>query len=249
MRLEQSLSRARVLGTRAGLEDLVIPSSRDQALRELVAAAAIQRGERVAEIGSRGGRLLHHLRPFLPGRGARYTGVDGSRSGMRSARYTAWALALADYTEFVESESRTTVPLPSGSHDVVFVHFHLHRLAVHERRALLADAGRVLGPGGRLMVAEPTAGYDAALVVGASVERDADLRHLGPLRTRWNRVAGHRLLRLLEGARAAEVARGQLHAYDEAGLRGELDGAGFAVDRIGLVPESGAITARAHVER
>jgi ubiquinone/menaquinone biosynthesis C-methylase UbiE len=230
---------------RAGLEDLVTPSSRDQMLRELVAAADIAPGDRVLEIGARGGRLLHHLRPFLPGRGARYTGVDAPRAGTRAARDTAWALALTDYTEFVESDSRTVVPLPSGSHDVVFLHFALHELASHERRALLDDVRRALRPAGRLMVAELAAGYDAACVVSASVQRDAELRHLDPARRLWNRLAGDRLLRLFEGAVAAQVRRGALHAYDERGLRDELESAGFTVDWVQPVPESGAITARA----
>lgn len=243
--IEQTLSFARALGMRAGLEDLVTPSSRDQMLRELVAAAGIARGDRVVEIGARGGRLLHHLRPVLPGRGARYTGVDAPRSGTRAARDTAWALALADYTEFVESDSRTVVPLPSGRHDVVFLHFSLHELASHERRALLDDVRRALRAGGRLMVAELTADYDAARVVSASVQRDAELRHLDPARRLWNRLAGDRLLRLFEGSVAAQVRRGALHAYDERGLRDELERAGFRVDWVKSAPESGAIIARA----
>jgi SAM-dependent methyltransferase len=243
--VEQTLSFARALGTRAGLEDLVTPSSRDQMLRELVATADIARGDRVVEIGARSGRLLHHLRPFLASRGAHYTGVDAPRSGTRAARDTAWALALTDYTDFVESDSRTVVPLPTGSHDVVFLHFALHELASHERLALLEDVRRAFRAGGRLMVAELAAGYDAERVVSASVERDAELRHLDPARRLWNRLAGDRLLRLFEGVVAAQVRRSALHAYDERGLRNELERAGFTVDWVETAPESGAITARA----
>ncbi|MEZ4361181.1 MAG: class I SAM-dependent methyltransferase [Kofleriaceae bacterium] len=246
--VERTLSFARALGTRAGLEDLVTPSSRDQALRELVADAGITRGDHVVELGARGGRLLHHLRPVLAGRDARYTGVDVPSTGTHAAQETAWSLALADYTRFVESESRTVVPLPSRSHDVAFLHFALHELASHERRSLLDDVHRVLNEGGRLLVAELAMGYDPGLVARTSAQRDAELRHLDPGRRLWNRLAGDRLLRMLEGAVAAQVRRGALHAYDEPGLRAELDGAGFAVDWVKIAPQSGTISARAHVK-
>lgn len=237
--------RVRDVATHLALDDLVTPSAHHQVLRELVAGAAIAPGDRVAEVGCQSGRLLRHLRPLLPGRRARYVGVHHSRAGLRSARQVAASSAIEDYVELVESASSSATPLRSGSCEVVFVDFWLCRLDACDRRALLVDVGRALGPAGRLLIAEPAADYDAAAIVAASIERDQTLRHLGWARRHWSQVAGYGLLRRLEAREEALLRADLCHGYTEESLRAELEGAGLAVSWVRPIGERGALIARA----
>jgi SAM-dependent methyltransferase len=108
---------------------------------ELAQRVTLAAGERLLEIGCGEGANLHHLR----GAGALRFGVD--YSGARAAfarRATDAHIATADGTR---------LPFSDGSFDAVLIRDVLHHVEAGE--AVLAEARRVLKPGGRLTLVEP----------------------------------------------------------------------------------------------
>ena len=77
----------------------------------------------------------------------RYVGVDISPAMLERARRHARAAGLAD-VELIEADA-TELPLPDGTADLFVSHFGLH--CFDDPRAALAEAGRCLRPGGRLV--------------------------------------------------------------------------------------------------
>lgn len=104
-------------------------------------------GATVVEVGSGTGTLaiaLARSRPDAP-----VVGVDGDPAALRLARRkpgaerVTWRPGLA-----------ADLPLPDGSADRVVMSLLLHHLGPEGKRAALAQARRVLRPGGRLHVAD-----------------------------------------------------------------------------------------------
>lgn len=109
--------------------------------------AAIVPGERVLDVGTGTGGLLHALRR----RGACPGWVLGiDRSGAMLDRVPAlpegWRLERADATR---------IPLCDGSVDVVLAAFLLHLLGERKRSRCLRELRRVVAPGGRIVVVVP----------------------------------------------------------------------------------------------
>lgn len=108
---------------------------------ELARQVNLGAGERLLEMGCGEGANLHHLR----GAGAMRVGID--YSGARAAfarRATGAHIAAADATR---------LPFGDGSFDRVLIRDVLHH--VPAAAAVLAEAQRVLKPGGRLILVEP----------------------------------------------------------------------------------------------
>ncbi len=150
----------------------------------LLAGAAVRPGERFLEIGCGEGANLHHL----PGRGGgeHLFAIDFSLPKARFAeRSTDALLATGDAAR---------LPYRSKSFDAVLVRDLLHH--VPDRRGVLAEAVRVLRPGGRLTVIEPNGRNPivAAMALGIRAER-------GMLRSTLRRVEGE-----LRSAGVADLA-------------------------------------------
>jgi ArsR family transcriptional regulator len=101
---------------------------------------------RALDIGTGTGRLLELLAPRL----ASGLGVDASRAMLALARarlarpgLTHCAVRLADMYR---------LPLPDGGFDLVLLHMVLHH--AEDPAAALAEAARVLRPGGRLLLVD-----------------------------------------------------------------------------------------------
>jgi len=187
-------------------------------------------GERLCEIGCGEGGNLYHLRARgLPGR---LFGVDYSPAKAAFARRaTGAAIACADATR---------LPFGDRAFDALLIRDLLHHLP--DRAAALAEAHRVLAPGGRLMLFEPNrrsplVRLQAALVPAerglsaSSAERlSGELEHAGFAIVRFavrqpfpiGRVLLHPLLRTAE-----------LGAWSP--VRAALEGVEFLARR--LVPE------------
>lgn len=114
--------------------------------------AFLEAGETVLDIGS-GGGVDTILAAGLVGPGGRAIGLDIIEDMLeRGRRHTAEA-GVDGWTEFVLG-AMEDIPLPDGSVDVVISNGVLN-LSARKSRAL-AEIFRVLGPGGRLSMADLT---------------------------------------------------------------------------------------------
>jgi SAM-dependent methyltransferase len=121
--------------------------------------AALRGDERVLDMGCGRGAVLIAAARRLP-RG-RAVGVDlwsADQSGNRPEATLANAAAaeVADRVE-VRSGDMTALPFPNDSFDVVTSAMAIHNIPSAEgRRRALDEAIRVLRPGGRLLIADPS---------------------------------------------------------------------------------------------
>ena len=129
-------------------------ASVEQALLELLPATGIGR---LLDIGTGTGRLLELLAPRVTSA----LGVDASRSMLALARarlakpgLTHCAVRLADMYR---------LPLPDAGYDAVILHMVLHH--AEDPTGTLAEAARVLRPGGTLIVVDLAAHADADAIV------------------------------------------------------------------------------------
>lgn len=101
---------------------------------------------RVLDIGTGTGRLLELLAPRV----AAGLGIDASRAMLALARAR---LARADLAHLaVRQADMYRLPLPDRGYDLVLLQMVLHY--ADDPRSVLAEAARVLAPGGRLVVVD-----------------------------------------------------------------------------------------------
>jgi SAM-dependent methyltransferase len=114
--------------------------------------ALLQQGETVLDIGS-GGGIDTILAARRVGPEGAAIGLDVVEQMLERARGHATEAGVADHTEFLRGEMED-IPLPDGSVDVVISNGVLN-LSARKSRAL-AEIFRVLGPGGRISLADLT---------------------------------------------------------------------------------------------
>jgi ubiquinone/menaquinone biosynthesis C-methylase UbiE len=113
----------------------------------------------VVDIGCGTGALSIPVAERLPK--ARVVGVDGDPEVLDLARSKPGAEAV----EWIEGLAGA-LPMKDGEADVVLTSLVLHHLPPATKRELLADARRVLRPGGRLIVADWAAPQDVVASAG-----------------------------------------------------------------------------------
>ena len=131
-----------------------------------VAVAALSPGETVLDLGS-GGGIDVLLSARRVGTAGRVYGLDASPEMIGLARANA-AAAGAGNTEFLHGTIED-VPLPDGHVDVVISNCVVNLSA--DKPRVLAEAFRVLRPGGRLGVSDVIAAGDADPALRAEAER------------------------------------------------------------------------------
>jgi SAM-dependent methyltransferase len=114
--------------------------------------AFLRPGERVLDVGS-GGGIDTILAARRVGRSGSATGLDVLEEMCERGRSHAAEAGVDGWTGFVRGEMEE-IPLPDGSVDVVVSNGVLN-LSARKSRAL-AEIYRVLGPGGRLCLADLT---------------------------------------------------------------------------------------------
>jgi demethylmenaquinone methyltransferase/2-methoxy-6-polyprenyl-1,4-benzoquinol methylase len=123
----------------------------DRARREIV-ARWVRAGDRVLDVGTGTGTLAL----LAAGRGAEVTGIDVSAGMLREAERKRHASAAGHRVRFIETG---VAEMDSGleeGFDLVTAFLVMSELSGDERRWMLAQAHRLLGPGGRIAVADET---------------------------------------------------------------------------------------------
>ncbi|HEY7961150.1 MAG TPA: class I SAM-dependent methyltransferase [Solirubrobacteraceae bacterium] len=141
-----------------GLYDPVVAlTMRERTFRaRLVAQVVAGEPTTVLEVGCGTGSLTLRLAQALPA--AAITGLDADAAVLLRARAKDRAGAI-DWRE----GTATRLPMPEQSRDRIVASLLLHHLTTAEKRVALAEAFRVLRPGGRLHVADWGAPQDLAM--------------------------------------------------------------------------------------
>ena len=144
------------------------------ALDAAIEIAGIRAGDHLLDLGTGTGALLRRLEHRGPAF-ADAVGID------RSAAMLARAPALPPRCRLVRADA-TRLPLPDRSFDVVTAIYLLHLLDPPRRAAVLAEARRVMRPGGRLVVVTVAASRSPAgrTVTGALAPAARALRRRSP---------------------------------------------------------------------
>jgi ubiquinone/menaquinone biosynthesis C-methylase UbiE len=127
-------------------------------VRILIHVLEVRESELLLDLGTGTALLLREL-AGSPHRPRTAVGID------RSAEMLARAPALPEGWGLIEADA-TALPFEDASFDVITACYLLHLLDPEMRRRLLAEAARVLVPGGRLgtvTVAPPAGGLSLAL--------------------------------------------------------------------------------------
>jgi ubiquinone/menaquinone biosynthesis C-methylase UbiE len=138
----------------------------------LIAQARLQPGQRVLDVGCGTGTLTLLIKHTHPD--AEVYGLDVDPQVLDIARRKA---EQAGETIVLQQGTATRLPYPDGTYDCVFASLMLHHLAREEKRKALAEAFRVLRPGGGLHVADFGKPPDATMWLISLVARWAEEVH------------------------------------------------------------------------
>jgi ArsR family transcriptional regulator len=155
VRADRAEAAARYFSTHAGVWD----SIRSLHVAESEVERAIERAlgnrglGRLVDIGTGTGRMIELFGPFDGARdrprSAEAIGIDRSSEMLRLARAK---LEAAGVKSSLRQGDMYALPLPDGSADCVIIHQVLHY--AHAPADAIAEAARVLGPGGTLLVVD-----------------------------------------------------------------------------------------------
>jgi ubiquinone/menaquinone biosynthesis C-methylase UbiE len=137
----------------------------------LLDQAAIAAGERVLDVGCGTGTLAIETRQRVPG--AKVTGLDADPAILERARRKARERGVE--LELVEGFS-DRLPFEDGSFDVVLSSLFFHHIDRAVKEATARELMRVLGPGGRLHVADFGAPRDPLMAAASGALRLFDGR-------------------------------------------------------------------------
>jgi ubiquinone/menaquinone biosynthesis C-methylase UbiE len=118
--------------------------------RDTLALANVSAGERVLDVGCGTGTLALEAKRVVGPTGVVH-GVDYGTEMIARARMKAERDGLA--VQFDEAKAQS-LPFPDASFDVVLCTLMLHHLPASDRALAIAEAHRVLRPGGRLLVVD-----------------------------------------------------------------------------------------------
>jgi len=151
-----SHAQARRIYDRIGRLQDTRPLSERRALDALVERAAFERAGAVLELGCGTGRLAARLLAERLPAGARYLGLDVSPCmvGLARAAVAPWG----DRARVERSDGCLDLPVAAGSFDRLVATYVLDLLSPDDAARLLAEAHRVLRPGGLLALASLTPG-------------------------------------------------------------------------------------------
>lgn len=132
----------------------------DAALDDLIAHAAFEQAAGVFELASGTGRLAQRLLSRHLPPTATYFGIDLSRTMIGLARQRI--APYAERAKVMQSDGAMLFPLPDHSVDRVVCVYLFDILPEEDIRQAIAEAHRVLTPGGKLCVASLSEGVTVA---------------------------------------------------------------------------------------
>jgi ubiquinone/menaquinone biosynthesis C-methylase UbiE len=132
----------------------------DASLDVLIAHAAFDRATTVFELGCGTGRLAVRLLERELPLAASYVGTDLSETMVRLARHSL--LPWQGRAQVIQSDGAMHIPLPDGAASHVVSTYVFDLLSEHDATQAIAEAHRVLAPGGRLCLASMTWGHTLA---------------------------------------------------------------------------------------
>lgn len=137
------------LGACAGYEEWAASEGRELSgiYEGSLLRADLQAGERLVDIGTGRGELL----VAAAKRGARAVGVEYSPAAVELARHTLSVHGHPPGAEVLLADARA-IPLPDGETDLVTLLDVVEHLAPDELELALAEARRLLAPGGRILI-------------------------------------------------------------------------------------------------
>ncbi|MEV6209337.1 methyltransferase domain-containing protein [Kitasatospora sp. NPDC051914] len=173
----------------------------------LVDAAAVRPGGCVADLGCGSGPTLAAFARRLPG--VRLIGFDRSAAGVEASR--ALLAGHRGGAEVEVADLADRLPLPDNSVDAVVSYNVLECLP--DPAALLAEAARVLKPGGRAVVAHVD--FDSLVISGVRRELDRRICHaFTDDRQPWMEHADGRIGRKLPGlVKASPLLLERVHPW------------------------------------
>lgn len=198
-----------------------------RALREeIVQLAAVEEGEVVVDVGSGTGLLSLAVAPFA----SRVWSIDSSEA---MERYLRTKAASAGYgcVETVLA-SAVSLPLVDECAEVIVSNYCFHEMREHDKRRALAEAYRVLRPGGRLVVG------DMMFSISATDARDRRLIAEKVIAIGKRGLPG--IWRLVKNAVRVLFGRWE-HPADADWWRMALAEAGFAEVEVRTLPHEGGI--------
>jgi len=119
--------------------------------RAFALSLGLRGDERVLEFGSGSGAVSRHVRPLLTG-GGTLVCVDTSEGLMGIARRRLKGFPNVEF----HGKDLRAAGFPAGSFDVEVVHFALHDVPSEGRAPLVLEMARLLRPGGRIVLREPS---------------------------------------------------------------------------------------------
>jgi ubiquinone/menaquinone biosynthesis C-methylase UbiE len=126
-----------------------------RARRSLLAQAALRPGDSILDVGCGTGSLLALIAKTIPS--VKATGLDPDPKALAIAARKLDGSAVQLDQGFADK-----LPYPEASFDRVFSSFMFHHLEAPEQQAMVAEARRVLKPGGRLELVDFAGGADHA---------------------------------------------------------------------------------------
>ncbi len=194
--------------------------------QEIIALARLDPRDRVLDIGAGTGLLTLAAAPKV----CHLWALDISPAMCRHLEDKLTGMPIGNVDVLVGNA--TVLPLPDGSVNVVLTNYCLHHLRAADKRQALAEAGRVLRPGGRIVIG------DMMFQIGLRNARDrALIAHLVGTMVRGG-PAG--VLRLLKNALRLMTGRGE-HPASTDWWHGALEDAGFAEVAVRALDHEGGI--------